>query len=158
MTVGLSTSGPNQADTIRAALSVTVSGRPLFGSVQTTYNLLECSAGGALAEAHAAGCVVIVKEALANGRLADPHLAPEMSALREIARQTGVSCDAVALAAVAVQPRADVVLSGAATVDQLTSNLAAARVRLQPAQLERLTELAQRKDAYWAHRSQLTWA
>ncbi|MER5466754.1 aldo/keto reductase [Streptomyces sp. NPDC002668] len=159
VTVGLSTSGPNQADTIRAALSVTVSGRPLFGSVQTTYNLLERSPGGALAEAHDAGCAVIVKEALANGRLAEPHVvAPEMSALREITEQTGVSCDAVALAAVTAQPWADVVLSGAATVEQLASNLAAARLQLSPTQLERLTELTQSADVYWAHRSQLAWA
>ncbi|MFI6493764.1 aldo/keto reductase [Streptomyces sp. NPDC050564] len=158
VTVGLSTSRPSQADTIRAALSVTVSGRPLFGSVQTTYNLLEPAARGALAEAHDAGCVMIIKEALANGRLAEPHLAPDMSALREIAQQEGASCDAVALAAVAAQPWADVVLSGAATVDQLTSNLAAARVHLSPTQLQRLTEPAQHSDAYWTHRSQLAWA
>ncbi|GII95529.1 aldo/keto reductase [Sinosporangium siamense] len=159
VTVGLSTSGPRQADTIRAALSVTVSGRPVFGSVQTTYNLLERSAGGALAEAHDAGCAVIVKEALANGRLAGPHVvAAEMGALREIAQETGASCDAVALAAVLAQPWADVVLSGAATVDQLTSNIAATHVHLSSAQLERLTELAQPAEAYWAQRSRLAWA
>ena len=158
VTVGLSTSGPHQADTIRAALTVTVAGQPLFGSVQTTYNLLERSAGGALAEAHAAGCAVIVKEALANGRLTGPHLVtPALDAVREIARQMSTTCDAVALAAVIAQPWADIVLSGAATVDQLTSNLAAARVRLSPAQLERLAELTEPADAYWARRSQLPW-
>jgi aryl-alcohol dehydrogenase-like predicted oxidoreductase len=158
VTVGLSTSGPHQADTIRAALMVTVAGRPLFGSVQTTYNLLERSAGRALAEAHAHGCVVIVKEALANGRLAGPHLvAPALNAVREIARQTGTTCDAVALGAVVAQPWADVVLSGAATVDQLTSNLAAASIRLNTAQLEQLADLTEPADAYWAQRSQLPW-
>jgi aryl-alcohol dehydrogenase-like predicted oxidoreductase len=158
VTVGLSTSGPRQADTIRAALMVSVAGRPLFGSVQTTYNLLERSAGRALAEAHAHGCVVIVKEALANGRLAGPHLvAPGLNAVREIARQTGTTCDAVALGAVIAQPWADVVLSGAATVDQLTSNLAAASIRLNTAQLEQLADLTEPADAYWAQRSQLPW-
>jgi aryl-alcohol dehydrogenase-like predicted oxidoreductase len=158
VTVGLSTSGPRQADTIRAALAVTVGGRPLFGCVQTTYNLLERSAGSALAEAHAAGCAVIVKEALANGRLTGPHLvAPELNAVREVARQTGTSCDAVALAAVTAQPWADVVLSGAVTVDQLTSNLAAARVQFSSAQLKQLTELTEPADAYWAQRSRLAW-
>ena len=49
--------------------SVEVEGVPLFSSVQATYNLLEPSAGPALAEAHDAGRTVIVKEALANGRL-----------------------------------------------------------------------------------------
>ncbi|MER6914575.1 aldo/keto reductase [Streptomyces sp. NPDC000594] len=156
--IGLSTSGPRQAETIRAALAVTVDGQPLFGSVQTTYNLLERSAGDALADAHAAGRTVIVKEALANGRLAGPHLtAPELGPVREIARETGTSCDAVALAAVIARPWADVVLSGAATVDQLTSNLAAGQVRLDPAQLDRLEEAAEPAGEYWARRSRLAW-
>ena len=49
--VGLSTSGPRQAAAIRAALAVEVGGSPLFASVQSTWNLLETSAGVALAEA-----------------------------------------------------------------------------------------------------------
>ena len=44
--------------------------RQLFGSVQATWNLLERSAGPVLADAHAAGWLVIVKEGMANGRLA----------------------------------------------------------------------------------------
>lgn len=43
-------------------------GAPLFDCVQATWNLLEQSAGGALAEARQAGMDVIVKEAMANGR------------------------------------------------------------------------------------------
>jgi aryl-alcohol dehydrogenase-like predicted oxidoreductase len=159
VTIGLSTSGPHQADIIRAALRVTVAGRPLFGCVQTTYNLLEPSSGSALAEAHAAGRAVIVKEAMANGRLAGPHLAtPRLDAVREIAARTGFSSDAVAIAAVTAQPWVDVVLSGAATVDQLTSNLAAAQVHLTPAQLDRLAELAEPAGTYWATRSRLAWS
>ncbi|MDX6362264.1 MAG: hypothetical protein QOC85_1267, partial [Streptomyces sp.] len=38
LSVGFSTSGPAQADAIRAALAVTVEGRPLFRTVQATYN------------------------------------------------------------------------------------------------------------------------
>src|SRR5256885_3589058 len=69
--IGLTTSGPRQADAVRRALDVKVVGRPLFGCVQATWNLLEPSVGPALAEAAEAGCGVIVKEAVANGRLAD---------------------------------------------------------------------------------------
>jgi aryl-alcohol dehydrogenase-like predicted oxidoreductase len=105
VTVGLSVSGPDQAEAIRAALRVEVAGEPLFRSVQATWNLLEPSAGPALAEAHADGRRVVVKEAMANGRLAH--------------------CDAEALAAVLHQPWATVVLSGAATVAQLGANLRA---------------------------------
>lgn len=155
--VGFSTSGPRQAETIRAALAITVGGQRLFGSVQTTYNLLERSAGDALAEAHDAGCAVIVKEALANGRLTDLHLAPELSAVRDIARETGTRSDAVAIAAVLAQPWVDVVLSGAVTVDQLAGNLAAARVQLTDEQSDRLSRLTMPAEAYWAQRSQLAW-
>ncbi|CAL9332972.1 hypothetical protein SUDANB121_00121 [Nocardiopsis dassonvillei] len=155
VTVGLSTSGPRQADTIRAALEVTVDGRPLFDSVQSTYNLLEPSAGGALAEAHADGRTVIVKEAVANGRLAAPGAVP--GPVAEIARETGTTGDAVAIAVVLTRPWADTVLSGAATVDQLTANLRAADLDLGPDLPDRLAALAEPAEDYWARRSRLPW-
>ena len=69
--VGLTTSGPRQADAIRAALEVGVDGEPLFRTVQSTWNLLESSAEPALAEAHDGRRPrSLVKETLANGRLA----------------------------------------------------------------------------------------
>ncbi|WP_330456762.1 aldo/keto reductase [Streptomyces sp. NBC_00820] len=154
LTVGFSTSGPAQADAIRAALEVTVDGEPLFRTVQSTYNALETSAGPALAEAHDAGLTVIVKEGMANGRLAGPQ-APE--ALRAVAQETSLGCDAVALALILRRPWAGVVLSGAATVDQLGSNLHAAVVDLDDDQLTRLAALAEDPDTYWERRGQLPW-
>ncbi|MFJ3643029.1 aldo/keto reductase [Streptomyces sp. NPDC090108] len=154
LTVGFSTSGPAQADAIRAALEVTVDGEPLFRTVQSTYNALETSAGPALAEAHDAGLTVIVKESMANGRLAAGH-APE--ALRAVAEETSLGCDAVALALILRRPWAGVVLSGAATVGQLGSNLHAAAVDLDDDQLARLDALAEDPRAYWEHRGQLPW-
>ncbi|MCX4913592.1 aldo/keto reductase [Streptomyces sp. NBC_00687] len=154
LSIGFSTSGPAQADAIRAALAVTVDGEPLFRTVQSTYNVLETSAGPALAEAHDAGLTVIVKEGMANGRLAEPH-APE--SLRAVADETGLGCDAVALALVLRQPWAGVVLSGAATANQLASNLHAAVVDLGDDQLHRLAALAEAPRAYWERRGQLPW-
>lgn len=154
LTVGFSTSGPAQADAIRAALAITVDGEPLFRTVQSTYNALETSAGPALAEAHDAGLTVIVKEGMANGRLAAPH-APD--ALRTVAEQTGLGCDAVALAVVLCQPWAGVVLSGAATLTQLASNLHAAAVDLDEDQLTRLAALAEDPRTYWERRGSLPW-
>ncbi|NEA47858.1 aldo/keto reductase [Streptomyces sp. SID10815] len=154
VTVGFSTSGPAQADAVRAALAVTVDGAPLFRTVQSTYNALETSAGPALAEAHDAGLTVIVKEGMANGRLAGPA-APE--ALRAVARETGLGCDAVALALILRRPWAGVVLSGAATLDQLASNLHAAAVDLDDDQAARLDALAEEPRAYWERRGQLPW-
>lgn len=157
VTVGISTSGPRQADAIRAALAVEVDGRPLFRTVQSTYNLLEPSAGAALAEAHAAGRAVIVKEAVANGRLTEAaERLPE--ALRQVAEELGATPDAVALAAVLHRPWVTVVLSGAATTAQLRSNLAAADLRLDEPRLARLERLAEAPENYWHHRSELPWA
>ncbi|MBT2506068.1 aldo/keto reductase [Streptomyces sp. ISL-98] len=155
VTVGISTSGPAQADAIRAALSVVVGGKPLFRTVQATYNLLETSAAEALAEAHEAGLTVIVKEALANGRLT-PDAAPP--ALRAVAAEADATCDAVALATILRLPWAGVVLSGAATVLQLASNLHAAVVDLDDDQLARLAGMREEPAAYWKHRSGLPWS
>ncbi|MEU7025866.1 aldo/keto reductase [Streptomyces sp. NPDC046275] len=157
--VGLSTSGPAQAETIRAARKVSVAGRPLFTAVQATWNLLEPSAGPALAEAHEAGWLVVVKEAMANGRLAGRNATgADTAALRAVAARTGAGADAVALAAVAARPWADVVLSGAATEEQLASNLTAARLALDPADLAALDALAGEPGAYWRHRAGLAWS
>ena len=154
ITIGFSTSGPAQAEAIRTALAVTVDGEPLFRTVQATYNALETSAAPALDEAHDAGLTVLVKEAMANGRLAGAH-APE--AVRAIAESAELGPDAVALALVLRQPWAGVVLSGAATVNQLVSNLHAAVVDLDDEQVARLAALAEEPGAYWERRGRLPW-
>ncbi|MEV7503424.1 aldo/keto reductase [Streptomyces sp. NPDC093018] len=154
LTIGFSTSGPRQADTVRAALAVTVDGEPLFRTVQSTFNILEHSAAPALAEAHDAGLTVIVKEGMANGRLAGPN-APE--ALRSIAAEEGLGCDAVALAWILRHPWVGVVLSGAATLTQLSSNLHAPAVDLDADRMTRLATLTEEPRVYWERRGQLPW-
>ena len=147
--VGLSVTGAAQAATIDRA----VEGGG-FDEVQATWNLHERSAGAALARAHDAGMQVYVKEALANGRLTDRGAAPELVAA---AAERGVAPDALALAAVLAQPWADVVLSGAATVAQLESNLAATDVAWDDALESALAGLAEEPGPYWERRSALPW-
>jgi aryl-alcohol dehydrogenase-like predicted oxidoreductase len=151
--VGFSTSGPRQSSTIRRAFDLEVAGRPVFTAVQSTWNLLEPSVGRALAEAHAAGNLVLVKETLANGRLVVRP--PELVA--HIAHRHGVGPDAVAVAAVLARSWADVVLIGPAGPSQLASNLAATRLRLSEAELRALGTLAEPPAEYWARRSSLHW-
>jgi aryl-alcohol dehydrogenase-like predicted oxidoreductase len=157
MLVGLSLSGPRQAEVLRRALDLRVGGSPLFSCVQATWNLLERSAGPALAEAHAAGWGVIIKEAVANGRLTGRNADPTLEPLREVAGELGVGVDAVALAAVLAQPWASVVLSGATTVEQLQENLRALEVKLGDEHHERLNALVETQELYWAKRSALPW-
>jgi aryl-alcohol dehydrogenase-like predicted oxidoreductase len=147
--IGFTATGPDQRTTIERALAVGG-----FDTVQATWNLLEQSAGPALAAAHEAGLGVIVKEAVANGRLAGREDVP---LLAELARDAGVTPDALALAAVLAQPWVDVVLSGATTVDTLESNLSASTVDVDASLLERLGALREDPEAYWEERSALSW-
>ena len=134
LVIGLTVTGPNQADVIRRALRVSVDGVNPFQVVQATWNLIERSATEALAEAKASGWGVIIKEALANGRLADR--------------------DVLAFAAALSQPWADVVLSGAVTPDQLESNLKSIALVREPEDWPDITETPA---DYWSRRSTLAW-
>ena len=145
LSVGLTVTGARQAETIERAVELR-----RFDTVQATWNLLERSAGPALERADAAGMGVIVKEALANGRLTDRG---DVERVREQAQRLGASTDALALAACLAQPWADVVLSGAATVEQLESNLGASELSYDGA----LDDLAEDRDAYWSRRAALPW-
>ena len=90
--IGITTSGPGQADTLRRALEATVQGQPVFSSAQVTWNLLEPSVGPAAAEAAGAGWAILIKEALANGRLApagDPPVGRAHGARRGPGRGRG---------------------------------------------------------------------
>jgi aryl-alcohol dehydrogenase-like predicted oxidoreductase len=128
--IGFTVTGPRQRETIERALEVGG-----FDTVQATWNLMECSAAPALAAAHEAGLGVIVKEALANGRVLE-HVP-----------------DTVALAAVLAQPWADVVLSGAATVEQLESNLCALETEYDGSH----DDLVEDPETYWSTRAALPW-
>ena len=147
--VGFTATGPDQAATIERALEVGG-----FDAVQATWNLHERSATAALAAAHDAGLGVIVKEALANGRLTARG---DTGALAQAARERGTTPDALALAAVLAQPWVDVALSGAATVDTARSNLAALDAAWDAELEERLAELAEPAEAYWERRADLAW-
>jgi aryl-alcohol dehydrogenase-like predicted oxidoreductase len=161
LAIGLTLTGPNQAEILRRALAVTVNGEPLFDCVQATWNLLEQSVGPLLKEAHDAGLGVIVKEALANGRLTNRNNDPSFASKRELlvkeSARLSTSLDALALAAVLAQPWADVVLSGAANVDQLKSNLVAVGTRWDIDAGQRFGTLVESPDDYWNARSRLAW-
>jgi len=159
--IGLTLTGPSQSETLRRAMEIKIDGSRLFDSVQATWNLLDPSAGPALGEARAAGIGVIVKEALANGRLTDrnqePDFATKLGVLQTESRDLGTSTDALVLAACLSQPFVDVVLSGAANPEQILSNVQACQLRLDQAILARLLRLAEPPRLYWTTRSKLAW-
>jgi len=154
--IGLTTSGPDQGDALRRAMQTTVDGQPLFTVAQVTWNLLEPSVAPAAAQAAAAGWTILVKEALANGRLAPGSGAASPPAppapLAALAAARNVTADAIAIAAALANPWASVVLSGAVTPGQLQTNLTALAVGDVPE-----LDLAEPPSAYWASRAARPW-
>jgi aryl-alcohol dehydrogenase-like predicted oxidoreductase len=149
LAIGFTTTGPNQRETIERALELEA-----FDTVQSTWNVLERSAGPALAAAHDAGLGVIIKEALANGRLTARGDVP---ALIQAAERISATPDALAIAVVLAQPWVDVALSGATTSGQVTSNLSAAEIELEEELSETLASLREDPTEYWEHRAELPW-
>jgi aryl-alcohol dehydrogenase-like predicted oxidoreductase len=154
LVIGLTVTGPNQADTIRRALRVSVDGVNPFQVVQATWNLLERSAEAALLEAKARGWGVIVKEALANGRLTDRASAEHPIELEKAAAAHQATVDALALAAALSRPWVDVVLAGAVTTEQLDSNVKAVALARQPITWP---DIVESPADYWLRRSRLAW-
>ena len=161
--IGITFSGIAQRDLVRRSMEIEYDGRFLFETIQATWNPLEISAADALAEAAYEGIGVIVKEALANGRLTERNRLEGdeelVEALGDAADALGVGLDAAALAAALAQPWSHVVLSGAATPDQVRSNRRALDVADH--WTDRLAKVFENfveepKD-YWRTRSFLPW-
>ncbi len=154
--IGLTLSGPEQADTLRRAMEVSAAGRAPFVAVQATWNLLEPSVGPALTEAHAAGWGITIKEAVANGRLTSRGEVPP--AVSAAAGELHTSVDTLATAVALAQPSAHVVLSGAATVEHLDSNLDALELDLPAGTAEELLQVAEEPGDYWRRRGAMPWS
>lgn len=159
--IGLSLSGPKQQQTLGKALTISRGEEGLFQSVQATWNILEQSATAALEIAEATGLGIIIKEALANGRLTERNQDQEFkdtkSELQKMAKKYNVGIDAISIAFVLQQPWTHTVLSGAGTEEQLLSNLQAQDVHLSREDMNTLSSMRETAVAYWQKRAQLPW-
>lgn len=160
--MGLTLSGPGQADTLQQALTIRQDGELLFDTVQATWNVLERTAEDALNDAHQAGMGIIVKEALANGRLTvrnvtnDDFAEPYRVIMGEAGR-LNTTVDALCIAAALAQPWADVVLSGAAQRVHMISNIAATNIKYDDHAAEALEAVRESAETYWQTRDALEW-
>jgi aryl-alcohol dehydrogenase-like predicted oxidoreductase len=161
MCIGLSVSGACQLEALERAAAIRLDGVRLFDAVQITWNLLEPSCTQTLGDVWADGMGIIVKEALANGRLTPRNNDQAFMRKRQLLEQQAVRLnttpDALAIAAALAQPWADVVLSGAATVSQLHSNVRALEVRWDEEATSALAALAEPPEVYWYVRKTLAW-
>ncbi|MEL7145281.1 MAG: aldo/keto reductase [Bacteroidota bacterium] len=156
--IGLSLTGPQQDKTLEKALTIKKEGKLLFQSVQATWNLLEQRIKKQLAEASAQGLLVIVKEAMANGRisaLSNKYLDREqIEVISSLSEKYAITPDQLAINAALQQPFADIVLSGAAKQTHLLSNL---HVSDQKLDLQEIARLAEPSEEFWTKRSELSW-
>jgi aryl-alcohol dehydrogenase-like predicted oxidoreductase len=160
---GLSVSGAGQDVAIRRAIEVRRDGERVFDSVQATWNLLERGAEPALKEAHNAGMKVVIKESLANGRLThtnrrvDHGLSGALGQIRALAERHRTTIEMLALGAALARRWADFVLSGAATVAQTRSTVAARDFEYDERLEAELRVVSVDSGEYWRARSSFTW-
>lgn len=161
LVIGLTTSGANQSETIKKALDVEFEGKQLFELFQVSYNIFEQSFANLARELAKDKKQLIVKEAMANGRVFPNQNYPAYSeayqVLSSLAEKLQVGIDAIALRFCIQSIPSTRVLSGAANERHLSDNLQANAFELTVDDLEMLQQLAVDPYLYWEERKQLIW-
>ena len=159
--IGITTSGANQNEVISAALNININNDDLFDSFQVTYNIFEQSTFSVLKKAIAKGRKVIIKEALANGRIFKnekfKNYQKAYHVLNQLSLKYNVGIDAIALRFVMDNLQPTYVLSGASNSKQLQENLKALNFQLSIEDIYKLKLLSKPAPDYWLERSILAW-
>lgn len=153
--IGISTSGVNQKKVIEKALAITIDNEPLFDSFQVTFNILEQTTKPILELLKKNNKTIIIKEALANGRVFKQLLLNED--VTKIQKKYNVGIDAIALRFVMDSLNPTVVLSGASTKKQLLENLKVNDFVLTNNEVNILQKLQMDAKNYWEDRNALSW-
>ena len=159
--MGITTTGANQVAVIKKALTVEVAGIPLFDVFQVTYNLLDQSLATIAKELSAQNKRIVIKEALANGRIFPnnqfQHYAHKYRTLEALSKKYGVGIDAIALRFCIDSIAPYKVLSGAANEQHLSENSKLTQFKLVAKDIARLKEMAVSTETYWVERKKLAW-
>ncbi|MGA1762877.1 MAG: aldo/keto reductase [Gammaproteobacteria bacterium] len=155
--IGISTSGPDQEETIKKLLEINRVEK-IFSFIQCTINILEQSCQQTLIKASESGINIIAKEVFANGRLSAANKnfhQKEISNLVNIAIDLNLSLEELSLIWAYQQNYIKIVLTGAATVEQIQSNFDA--IGKSDLTLPNLSDLSISKENYWQSRKSLKW-
>ena len=159
--IGITVTGANQLAIIKKVLDVTVGGQQLFDSFQVTYNMLDQSLNEISGELVRQEKKIILKEALANGRVfrnkTYKHYNNLYDKLEQLARNYGVGVDAIALQFCGQKNPSGILLSGASNIKQLQENLKFNTFRLSEDELQELAAFKIDPATYWEERTQLKW-
>lgn len=161
ITIGLTTTGANQSEVLGKALSVEVENEALFQSFQCTFNILDQSIYEYSEALNALSGPLIIKEALANGRLIPNQKFTEYSQLyfaqTKFSQLYEVGADAVALRYCMDKFPNAIVLSGANNHEHLIANLKADEFSFRQADLSQLDSHGIAPETYWQERKELQW-
>jgi aryl-alcohol dehydrogenase-like predicted oxidoreductase len=159
--IGISSSGATQVKIIEEAQKIVFDGTDLFDSYQVTFNIFEQSCFTILKRLLAYDKTIIIKEALANGRVFRNHQFPEYvqaySYLEKLAKKYSVGIDAVALRFVIDVLEPTLILSGGAHTTQIKENLKALNFELDANEITKLESFKVSSQLYWQERSNLEW-
>jgi aryl-alcohol dehydrogenase-like predicted oxidoreductase len=159
--IGLTTTGANQVEVLKKALGVHVENIPLFDVFQVTYNILDQSLSEVSSLIKENGKRIVIKEALANGRIFPNSKYPvyeEMYvALEKMASKYSVGIDAIALNFCVQTIDPFIVLSGASELNQIKENLKSNEFLLEEKDLSTLKSFGINTTDYWLERKQLGW-
>ena len=159
--LGITTTGANQVDVLKKALDIKVNGEDLFHLFQVTYNIFDQSLASIATEISKQNKRLVIKEALANGRIFPnekyPHYARAYELLRRLADKYNVGLDAIALRFCEDSIPVYKVLSGAANAQHLSDNMKALNFNLEAEDITALKKLAISPSQYWDERKQLGW-
>jgi aryl-alcohol dehydrogenase-like predicted oxidoreductase len=159
--IGITSSGTEQVKIIEEAQKVTFDGEDLFDSYQVTFNIFEQSCFDILKQLLAKSKTIIIKEALANGRVFRNQNVPKYQSIYDYLEQLSykyvVGIDAIALRFIADNLKPSTILSGASNNHQLKQNLKALNFELEDDEISKLKSFAISPINYWRERSDLKW-
>jgi len=159
--IGLTTTGTNQVEVIKKALAVLVDGEQLFDLFQVTYNFLDQSLLAISKELIIQNKSIVIKEALANGRVFRNKNYPQYNKmyapLEDLAQKHNVGVDAISLKYCEQTIPKSVILSGASATSQLKENLKINSFSLSSNEIEILNSFKVTPEFYWSERKQLQW-
>ncbi|WP_299382214.1 aldo/keto reductase [uncultured Lacinutrix sp.] len=159
--IGLTTTGTNQVEVIKEALNVLVDGEQIFDVFQVTYNFLDQSLSDISNELVRQNKSIIIKEAVANGRVFKnikyPHYKALYTVLETLSEKYKVGVDAISLKYCEQTIPESIVLSGASNTEQLNENLKANSFSLSKNEIELLSTFKTTPEFYWTERKNLQW-
>ena len=159
--IGLTTTGTNQVAVIKKARTILVDGESLFDVFQVTYNFLDQSLQEIANELTLQNKQIVIKEALANGRIFRnenyPHYNEMYAVLESISKKHKVGVDAISLKYCEQTIPKSIVLSGASTANQLKENLKLKDFTLSNEDIKHLSSFKVAPTLYWEERKKLLW-